>query len=81
MERRTVFSLLIAFGFAVTVSAGNAEAFVFHRLRTRRPAYSQPVRRTLHGSYATHARKASATWSWDVPLDVRMWRWPPYYQR
>ena len=19
-------------------------------------------------------------WGWDVPLDVRTWKWPPYYQ-
>lgn len=80
MKQRILSSMLIGVAFAVTVSASNAEACVFHRLRGRRPACCKPVRQTVHGRHAVQTRKASSTWGWDVPLDVRTWKWPPYYQ-
>ncbi len=80
MKRRILFSLLIGVAFAVAVSASNAEASVFRRLRGRRPACCKPVKQTLHGRHAVQNRNAFSTWGWDVPLDVRAWKWPPYDQ-
>lgn len=80
MKRRILFSMLIGVAFAVTVGASNAEARVFRRLRGRRPACCKPVMQPLHGRHAVQTRNPSSTWGWDVPLEVRTWKWPPYYQ-
>ena len=81
MKRRILFSMLVGLAFAVSVGASNAEAGVFHRLRGRRPACCKPAKQTLHGRRAAQTRNTFSTWGWDVPHDVRMWKWPPYYQR
>ncbi len=80
MKSRILFSMLIGIAFAVTVGASNAEARVFPRLRGRSPACCKPVKQTLHGRHAVQTRNASSIWGWDVPLNVRAWKWPPYYQ-
>ena len=81
MKRRILFPMLAAIVFAVTDRAGNAEASVFHRLRGRRPACCKPAKQALHGRHAAQTRSTLPTWTWDAPIGLRMWKWPPYYQR
>ena len=81
MKRRMLFPMLIGVALAVTVGASNADAGVFHRMVGRRPAPSKPAKQTLHRHHATQTRSALPKWTWDVPLDVRVWKWPPYYRR
>jgi hypothetical protein len=81
MTRRILFSMLIGVAFAITLTASDAKARVFHRVRGPRPACYKLVKQTPHGGRATQTRSAFPKWTWDVPLDVRAWRWPPYYRR
>ncbi len=78
MTRQILPLVLMGVVFAVTVSAGGAEACVFRGLRGYRASWRQPVGQTFHGHRAPAARSTHSEWAWDVPMDVRMWRWPPY---
>lgn len=86
MKRRVLFPMLVGIALAATVSAGNAEAGVFRPVRGRTAAYYRSVQRVPYGPRATRAVRAArtrstlATWTWNAPLEVRTWKWPPYYR-
>ena len=80
MKRGILSLMLAAIAFAVVVSVSSAEAGVFRRLPSRRPAYSKLIKHKLRYHHVTRRRSKFPTWAWDAPLDLRMWRWPPYYQ-
>ena len=81
MLRRMLFPMLIGVALAVTVGASSADAGVLRRTPRYRAVSTKPAQQTLYKRQATQTRRALPRWTWDVPLDVRAWKWPPYYRR
>ena len=86
MKRRVFLPMLVGIALAATVSASNAEARVFRPVRGRTAPYYRSVQRVSYGPRATRATRATETrstfprWTWSAPLEVRTWKWPPYYR-
>jgi hypothetical protein len=76
-----LFPILIGVALAVTVGTSSADARVLHRTPGYRLASTKPAQQTLYKRQATRTCRAMPKWSWDVPLEVRAWKWPPYYRR